>query len=101
MPATTTIRQFNTDVPFSMSLIYDPGTSQYGVIFASQKKECNKSEEHWFPTFGAAWSNYSNNHLYYTGKRPLNMTEEEFHGLPLGTLYPTTHKGTHRRQEVV
>ena len=75
-------------VKYTLSLYYVSEEQMYYVTFASQSRFCNKTSCKSFTTFGKAWDNYSKNYRFYTGKSPTRITEEEFHNLKGGTLYP-------------
>lgn len=84
----TTIRQFRTNIPYSLSLLYLQETHQYAVIFASQSKNTPGEVIRTFDQYLDAWKCYEQNWRYYRADKPVPATEEEFHGLPKGTLYP-------------
>lgn len=89
MAVKTTIRQFRTDIPYSISLVYNRDSSHYGVVFASLVPEIQHEESRWFDSYGSAWDCFDKNVFYYNGIHPSHISEEDFHGLPKGTLYPS------------
>lgn len=88
MATRTIIRQCKTDLPFSMELVYYPVTAKYAVIFASMSLRGGREESRTYNSFGEAWDVFDKNWYYYKGTHPAPITEEEFQGLSLGTLYP-------------
>lgn len=84
----TTIRQFRTDIPYSLSLMYLVDTEKYAVVFASKDKGVQHQCIRTFDTYQDAWKCYEQNWRYYKPGRPVPVTEEEFHGIAKGTLYP-------------
>lgn len=88
MATKTSVTQTSTGLSFSMELVYYPATAKYAVVFASQSLYSDTTEVKQFDSFGAAWDCYDKNFFYYRGVHPAKITEEEFQGVPMGTLYP-------------
>ena len=82
----TTITADN-GIKYSMSLTRDVENHVYVLTFASQHRFIQNTEVHRFEDFTTAWEHYANNMHYYRGFRPEPLTEEQFLGIPTGTLY--------------
>lgn len=82
----TTITTFD-GVKYTMSLERDTENHEYVLTFASQHRFVNRTEVHRFKEYTTAWEHYVNNYHYYNNIRLEPLTEEQFLGLPRGTLY--------------
>lgn len=82
----TTITTFE-GVRYTMSLERDTEKHEYILTFASQHRFINRTEVHRFKEFTTAWEHYANNMHYYNNVRLEPLTEEQFLGIPAGTLY--------------
>ena len=82
----TTITTFD-GVKYTMSLERDVENNVYIFQFTSQHRFINRVETHRFEDYTTAWEHYASNMHYYNNVRLAPLTEEEFLGLPRGTLY--------------
>lgn len=90
----TTINTFD-GIPYTMSLIRDSEQNMYVLTFASQHRSVQRTEVHRFEDFATAWEHYANNMHYYNNVRPEPLTEEQFLGIPAGTLYGEVKYAAH------
>lgn len=59
---------FVNDIPYSLSLIYVPGSDVYGILFASKNPDIQHSCFIECGGYEAAWDAFSKNVHYYNNK---------------------------------
>ena len=92
MPLSTTINQPGTGVPYCMELYFDIPKDTFVLSFASMRPGINHQEERNCKTWTEAFSRFTANCRWYGIPEPAYISEEEFLGVPRGTLYPSNNK---------
>lgn len=83
----TTIKQSRTDYLYRMKVYYNSNTGSWVLAFTCMQPGHSGGEEHGYSTFKEALKHFNSNCRFY-GVPEQHCTEEEFLGLPAGTLYP-------------
>lgn len=77
----------NNGINYTMSLTRDSEQNKYVLQFTSHHRFVGGTETHTFEDFTTAWDHYVRNCHYYNVVVPEPLTEEQFLGIPSGTLY--------------
>lgn len=89
MASSVMIRQDHTDIPYGMRFYFSLESEKWILSFDSAKSSVIHHEEHAYNTFEEVRRHFINNCKYYNVEVPkLPETEEEFFGVPAGTIYP-------------
>lgn len=74
-------------IHYTMSLERDSSHDEYVFSFTSQSRFHPHTEVHRFKEYTTAWEHYARNCHYYNNVRLEPLSEEQFLGIPAGTLY--------------
>lgn len=104
MPISTTIHQFNTDDPYRMEIIYDRTDNSWYLRFTCLVPYSYKEEIRKCSSFSDAVRRFNSNCRYYHVPEITPCTEEEFLGVPTGTIFPaaklTNHKQDNHKEAI-
>lgn len=83
----------NNGINYTMSLERDASRDEYVFSFTSQARFHPRAEVHRFKEYTTAWEHYASNCHYYNNVVLEPLSEEQFLGIPAGTLYQcASHK---------